>query len=91
MRRECHRLLIRRVVRKILITGAPWRIRAAGGSLAGDKDTIMPDFTCRSFSTAASGDKRLYSGACITHPTTSPSSNGHRSTNEQACAHTLDP
>jgi hypothetical protein len=80
---------------KIVITGAPWRIRAAGGSLAGDKYTIAgkgtscsstrtwvtrfthqqdtgkikgpPGFTCRSFSTAASGDKLLYSGACM-HP-----------------------
>jgi hypothetical protein len=80
---------------KIVITGAPWRIRAAGGTLAGDKYTIAGKgsscsaartwvtkfthqqdagqikgprgFTCRSFSTAASGDKLLYSGACM-HP-----------------------
>jgi hypothetical protein len=80
---------------KIVITGAPWRIRAAGGSLAGDKYTTAgkgtscspartwvarfthhqdtgqikgpPGFTCRSFSTASSGDKLLYSGACM-HP-----------------------
>jgi hypothetical protein len=80
---------------KIVITGAPWRIRAAGGSLAGHKYTIAgkgiscssartwvtkfthqqdvgqikgpPGFTCRSFSTTASGDKLLYSGACM-HP-----------------------
>jgi hypothetical protein len=80
---------------KIVIAGAPWRIRAAGGSLAGDKYTIAgkgascssartwvtrfthqqdtrpikgpAGFTCRSFSTAASGDKLLYSGICM-HP-----------------------
>jgi hypothetical protein len=81
---------------KIVITGAPWRIRAAGGSLAGDKYTIAgkgtscssartwvtrfthqqetspikgpAGFTCRSFSTAISGDKLLYSGACMRPP-----------------------
>jgi hypothetical protein len=80
---------------KIVITGAPWRVRAAGGSLTGDKYTIAgkgtscssartwvtrfthqqdrgqikgpPGFACRSFSTATSGDKLLYSGACM-HP-----------------------
>jgi hypothetical protein len=80
---------------KIVVTGTPWRIRAAGGSLAGSKYTIagksiscsaarswvtkfthQPDtgqikgpagFNCRSFSTAASGDKLLYAGACM-HP-----------------------
>jgi len=80
---------------KIVITGTPWRIRAAGGSLAGNKYTIAgkgiscsaartwvtkfthqqdtgqikgpPGFNCRSFSTATSGDKLLYSGACM-HP-----------------------
>jgi hypothetical protein len=52
MRRECRRLLIRRVVRKIVITGAPWRIRAAGGSLAGDKHTIAgKDTSCSSVRT----------------------------------------
>jgi hypothetical protein len=78
-----------------VITAAPWHIRAAGGSLAGDKYTIAGKgtscssartwvtrfthqqdaspikgpvgFTCRSFSTAASGDKLLYSGICM-HP-----------------------
>ena len=81
---------------KIVVTGTPWRIRAAGGSLAGNKYTIagkgiscsaarswvakftrQPDtgkingprgFNCRSFSTAASGDKLLYSGACMHSP-----------------------
>jgi hypothetical protein len=80
---------------KIVVTGTPWRIRAAGGSLAGSKYTIagkgiscsaarswvakfthQPDtgqikgptgFNCRSFSTAVSGDKLLYSGVCL-HP-----------------------
>jgi hypothetical protein len=80
---------------KIVVTAAAWRIRAAGGSLAGDKYTIAgkgtscssarawvtrfthqqdtgqikgpPGFTCRSFSTATSGDSLLYSGICM-HP-----------------------
>ena len=82
----------------------PGRIRAAGGSLAGDKYTIAgkgtscssartrvtkfthqqdtipikgpAGFTCRSFSTAASGDKLLDSGACMHPPHNIPSSNG---------------
>lgn len=81
---------------KIVITATPWRIRAAGGSLAGNRYTLaargiscsaartwatkftqQPDtaqikgpsgFRCRSFSTAASGDKLLYSGACMHAP-----------------------
>jgi hypothetical protein len=82
---------------KIVIAGAPWRIRAhvAGGSLAGNTYTIAgkgtscaaartwvkrfthqqgtapikgpAGFTCRSLSTATSGDQLLYSGACM-HP-----------------------
>jgi hypothetical protein len=80
---------------KTVITAAPWRIRTAGGSVAGDKYTIAgkaascsaartwvtrfthqqdtspikgpAGFTCRSFSTATSGDKLLYSGICM-HP-----------------------
>ena len=80
---------------KIVITGIPWRIRADGGSLAGNKYTIAgrgiscsaahawvttfthqqdtgqikgpSGFNCHSFSTAVSGDKLLYSGACM-HP-----------------------
>ena len=79
----------------IVITAAPWRIRAAGGSLTGSRYTLAAKgiscsaartwaskfthqqgtaqikgpsgFTCRSFSTAASGDKLLYSGVCM-HP-----------------------
>jgi hypothetical protein len=81
---------------KIVITGVPWRIRAAGGSLAGNKYTIAGKgiscsaartwvtkfthqqdtgpikgplgFNCRSFSTPVSGDKLLYSGACMRPP-----------------------
>jgi hypothetical protein len=81
---------------KIVITATPWRIRAAGGSLAGNRYTLAANgtscsaartwvtkfthqqdtaqikgpsgFTCRSFSTAASGDKLLYSGACMHAP-----------------------
>jgi hypothetical protein len=80
---------------KIVVRGTPWRIRVAGGSLAGNKYTIAGEgiscsaartwvtkftqqpgtrqikgpagFNCRSFSTAVSGDKLLYSGACM-HP-----------------------
>lgn len=79
----------------IVLSGAPWRIRASGGSLAGVRYTLKArgvscssmrtwvtrfthqqnngtingpgGFTCRSFSTAASGDKLLYSGVCM-HP-----------------------
>jgi hypothetical protein len=85
---------------KIVVTGAPWRIRAAGGSLTGNRYTIAgkgiscstagawvtkfthqqdtgrikgpPGFNCRSFSTAASGDKLLYSGACMRAPHNTP-------------------
>jgi hypothetical protein len=81
---------------KIVITATPWRIRAASGSLAGNRYTLAAKgtscsaartwvtkfthqqdtaqikgpsgFTCRSFSTAASGDKLLYSGACMHAP-----------------------
>jgi hypothetical protein len=81
---------------KIVITAAPWRIRAAGGSLTGNTYTLAAKgiscsaaralvtkfthqqdtaqingpsgFTCTSFSTAASGDKLLYSGACMHAP-----------------------
>jgi hypothetical protein len=81
---------------KIIISATPWRIRAAGGNLAGNRYTLAAKgiscsaartwvtkfthqqdtaqikgpsgFTCRSFSTAASGDKRLYSGACMHAP-----------------------
>lgn len=35
-------------------------------------------FTCRSFSTTASGDKLLYAGVCMRGPPTSQSSSGHR-------------
>jgi hypothetical protein len=79
----------------IVVSGAPWRIRTAGGSLAGNRYTIAArgmscasahtwvtrftnqqgaaqikgpsGFNCRSFSTTVSGDKLLYSGACM-HP-----------------------
>jgi hypothetical protein len=79
----------------IVVSGAPWRVRTAGGSLAGNRYTIAArgvscssvrtwvarfttqqgtgqikgpsGFNCRSFSTAVSGDKLLYSGACM-HP-----------------------
>jgi hypothetical protein len=85
---------------KIVITAAPWRIRAAGGSLAGNRYTIAgkdmsctsartwvtrftsqqdtgqiqgpAGFNCRSFSTAVSGDKLLYSGACMHPPHNTP-------------------
>ena len=81
---------------KIVITAAPWSIRTAGGSIAGNRYTLtgegMPcssahtwatrfthqqgtspikgpaGFNCTSFSTAASGDKLLYSGACMRRP-----------------------
>jgi hypothetical protein len=81
---------------KIVFTATPWRIRAAGGSLAGSNYTLAakgiscsaartwvtksthqqdtgqikgpPGFTCRSFSTPASGDKLLYSGVCMHGP-----------------------
>ncbi len=81
---------------KIVISATPWRIRAAGGNLAGNRYTLAAKgiscsaartwvtkfthqqdtaqikgpsgFTCRSFSTAASGDKLLYSGACMHAP-----------------------
>jgi hypothetical protein len=81
---------------KIVITATPWRIREAGGSLAGNRYTLAakgiscsaartwvtkfthqqdtgqikgpPGFTCRSFSTPASGDKLLYSGVCMHGP-----------------------
>jgi hypothetical protein len=82
----------------IVISGAPWRIRA-GGTLSGDKYTLAaenmscssvrswvaavtlrrgtmlgqtfngpPGFKCKSFSTANSGDKLLYAGACMRSP-----------------------
>jgi hypothetical protein len=82
----------------IAISGAPWRIRAAG-TLSGDQYTLAaenmscssartwvaavthrhgtalgqtfngsPGFNCKSFSTPASGDKLLYSGACMRGP-----------------------
>jgi hypothetical protein len=119
MRRECRRLLIRRVVRKIVITGAPWRIRAAGGTRGrqahdrgqghflflsaylGGEFTHQQDlgqitgpsgFTCRSFSTAASGDKLLYSGACMHPPHNIPFfewAPQHKRAGRPA--HTLDP
>jgi hypothetical protein len=85
---------------KIVITGTPWRIRTAGGNLAGNKYTLAgkgiscsaarpwvtrftkqkdtgqikgpAGFTCRSFSTAASGDKLLYSGVCMHPPHNTP-------------------
>jgi hypothetical protein len=85
---------------KIVITAAPWRIRAAGGSLTGNRYTIAgkgiscsaartlvtrfthqqgtspikgpAGFTCRSFSTATSGDKLLYSGICMHPPYNTP-------------------
>jgi hypothetical protein len=81
---------------KIVITATSWRIRAAGGTLSGNKYTLAAQgiscsaartwvtkfthqqdtaqikgpsgFTCRSFSTAASGDKLLYSGVCMHAP-----------------------
>jgi hypothetical protein len=80
----------------MVITASPWRIRAAGGSLTGNRYTIAArgiscssartwvtrftkqqatgpikgpaGFNCTSFSTAASGDKLLYSGACMRPP-----------------------
>ncbi|MDX6514853.1 MAG: hypothetical protein QOH73_519 [Gaiellaceae bacterium] len=85
---------------KIVVAGAHWSIRAAGGNLAGNKYTIAArnmscasaqpwvtrfthqrdtgrikgpaGFTCRSFSTATSGDKLLYSGACMRPPRNLP-------------------
>jgi hypothetical protein len=81
---------------KIVITGASWSIRTAGGTVAGNRYTLAGEgmscasartwatkfthqqgtspikgpagFNCRSFSTAASGDKLLYSGACMRPP-----------------------
>ena len=81
---------------KIVINATPWRIRAAGGNLAGNRYTLAAKgiscsaartwvtkfthqqdtaqikgpsgFTCRSFSTAASDDKLLYSGVCMHAP-----------------------
>ena len=81
---------------KIVITGASWSIRTAGGSVAGNRYTLAGEgmscasartwatklthqqgtspikgpagFNCKSFSTAASGDKLLYSGACMRLP-----------------------
>ena len=85
---------------KIVITGAPWRIRVHG--LSGNKYTLKArdiscssvraqvaafthrpglemgavkgptGFTCKSFSTAASGDKLLYSGVCMHPPHNDP-------------------
>jgi hypothetical protein len=85
---------------KIVITATPWRIRAAGGSLTGNRYTLAAKgiscsaartwvtkfthqqdtapikgpsgFTCTSFSTAASGDKLHYSGACMHPPHNTP-------------------
>jgi hypothetical protein len=84
----------------IVITATPWRIRAAGGSLTGNRYTLAAKgisctaartwvtkfthqqgtaqikgpsgFTCRSLSTAASGDKLLYSGICMHPPHNTP-------------------
>jgi hypothetical protein len=84
----------------LVISGAPWRIRAASGTLAGDKYTLTArnmscnslrssvakfthqqgsapikgpsTFKCVSFSTAASGNKLLYSGACMHPPHNDP-------------------
>jgi hypothetical protein len=86
----------------LVISGAPWRIRAhtASGTLAGDKYTLTArnmscsslrssvarfthqqgsaqikgpsGFKCVSFSTAASGNKLLYSGACMHPPHNDP-------------------
>lgn len=86
----------------IVISGAAWRIRAAG-TLSGDKYTLAaenmscssmrtwvaavthrhgtmlgqtfngpPGFMCKSFSTANSGDKLLYAGACMHGPRNVP-------------------
>jgi hypothetical protein len=86
----------------IVISGAPWRIRARG-ILSGDKYTLKArdiscssvrarvvafthkpgiqlgaafkgpsGFLCKSFSTATSGDKLLYSGVCMRGPHNDP-------------------
>jgi hypothetical protein len=87
----------------IVVSGAPWRIRAAGGSISGDTYTISAHgmscatarpwvlkftrqsnpgvgkilkgpsgFTCRSWTTPASGAKLVVSGVCAAPPHNNP-------------------
>jgi hypothetical protein len=51
---------------KIVVTATPWRIRAAGGSLAGNRYTLATKaISCsaaRTWVTKFAGDKLVYSG-----------------------------